>query len=192
MLAHRTRASVALLLSCLYLTNAGDFDANCQFSTEWIKHQSDWTSAVWADLSECQQDTLGVPQNKITLGGKGGSSTIGIDLGSGGDGCDGGTDCMEMCQALCCATKDCDIAMVHKDTEKECEVSCDIYKEGRIPGDSSHDSDVIPTMTNFHVLHMQRWIISNATCINRGVRNPNHPSPLPVTPIPMHLITTIV
>jgi hypothetical protein len=38
---------------------------------------------------------------------------------------------MEMCQTLCCASKDCDIAMVHKDTETSCEVSCDIYKEGR-------------------------------------------------------------
>ena len=124
-----------VLLSCLSLVTAGDFDANCQFSTEWLKHQSDWSSVVWADLSKCQQDTLGLPANKITLGGKGGSSSIGIDLGSGGDGCDGGTDCMEMCQTLCCASKDCDIAMVHKDTETSCEVSCDIYKEGTCGSD---------------------------------------------------------
>lgn len=54
---------------------------------------------------------------------------IGIELDSGEKGCDGGTDCMKMCQTLCCLTKGCKIAMMHKDKDKNCEVSCDIYKE---------------------------------------------------------------
>lgn len=109
---------------------AGDYDASCQKSEEWIKHQSDWSSATWADLSECQRQTLGFDsKNKILLGAEGGASTIGISLGGDDGGCQGGTDCMRYCQALCCISKDCDIAMMHKKTDKNCEVSCDIYKE---------------------------------------------------------------
>lgn len=112
------------------VANAGDYDANCQFSSEWIKHQSDYSPAVFTDLTQCQMNAMGLDtDNVITLGGEGGASTIGIDLGGDGDGCDSGTDCMKMCQALCCITKGCTIAMMHKKTEKHCEVSCDIYKE---------------------------------------------------------------
>ncbi len=114
----------------IILVQGGDYDAACQKPEEWLKHQSDYTSVVWADLSECQRSTMGLKSvNKVQLGGEGGASTIGIPLGSGGDGCSGGTDCMRLCQALCCISKDCDIAMMHKKTETYCEVSCDIYKE---------------------------------------------------------------
>lgn len=84
----------------------------------------------WSDLTRCQSDALGFSTtNKVQIGGEGSASAIDIGLGSGGMGCDGGTDCMAVCQALCCITKGCTIAMVHKVTDSECQISCDIYEE---------------------------------------------------------------
>jgi hypothetical protein len=38
--------------------------------------------------------------DNILLGGKGSAQIVGIDSGGGGEGCDGGTECMKWCQAL--------------------------------------------------------------------------------------------
>lgn len=125
------RASFFVLgLVASYKGVKGDYDANCLIPNEWLKHQSDYDPQTFTDLTQCQQDALGLDQkNKIVLGGEGDSSAIGVELGSGGGGCDSGTECMEQCQALCCITKGCKIAMMHKDKDTTCYGSCDIYKE---------------------------------------------------------------
>jgi hypothetical protein len=39
-------------------------------------------------------------------------SIVGIDAGSGSDGCSGGDKCMHACQALCCIQDGCNFAEV--------------------------------------------------------------------------------
>lgn len=110
---------------------AGNFNPKCASSDTWedkyqkIKDKGDNLS----NLSKCQSKTLGMDDNYILIGGEGSSSSVGIELGNGGDGCSDGEDCMEMCQALCCITEGCKYATVKRTEDVDCEVDCSIYKE---------------------------------------------------------------
>ena len=125
------KSFLLVLVAVLHKTKAGNFNPSCASSDTWedryskIEDKGDNLS----NLSKCQYKTLGVDENYILLGGKGSSSSVGVELGSGGDGCSDGEDCMEMCQALCCITQGCKYATVKRDENTDCEVDCSIYKE---------------------------------------------------------------
>lgn len=112
----------------IFSVQAGNFDADCVGG--WTKKTDKLDPNTPSDLSSCQLSSLGFSDaNNILLGGEGSSSSIGISLGSGGDGCDGANECMEQCQALCCIADGCIYAEIKRDRDTDCEVSCDIYKE---------------------------------------------------------------
>lgn len=124
-------ALLLVLMAVLHQTDAGNFNPSCAASDTWwdkfskIKDEGDNLS----NLSKCQYKTLGMDENYILLGGKGSSSSMTVELGSGGDGCSDGEDCMEMCQTLCCITQGCKYATLRRDENESCEIDCSIYKE---------------------------------------------------------------
>jgi hypothetical protein len=57
-----------------------------------------------------------------------GSGSIGtIPIGEDKEGCKDSTKCMNQCQALCCLVPNCNYALIKREQNNDCEISCSIY-----------------------------------------------------------------
>lgn len=151
-----TMATLFLLALLLLVSPAkAGFGASC--INGWTKSEK-MIEGVGAesDLSNCQQSTFGLERNNILLGGKGSAEIIGIDIGSGGEGCDGGDKCMKQCQALCCITNGCVYSSIKMDTkttdyvvykEEEIKYYCRMYRSGKFKDSDTQSTCYPPSKT---------------------------------------------